>query len=113
PSVARVRAADGLAVDAVLTAAGATAELVAAMERAGPFGPGNPEPVVAFPAHRVADVAVVGAEHVRVGAVASDGSRLSAIAFRAAARPLGRALLKARDAVLHLAGTLALDRYGG
>ncbi len=51
---------DTLAVDAILTAGGAQADLVAVIERAGPFGPGSPEPVFAFPSHLLVDAMEVG-----------------------------------------------------
>ena len=107
------RAAEALLVDATLTAAGATPALIADLERAGPYGSGNPEPVFALPAHRVVDVAPVGKGHVRLRARSGDGVMLDAIAFRAADEPLGRALLAAGGMPMHLVGTLALDRYGG
>ena len=111
--VERARADDALLVDAALTAAGASVERVESFQQAGPFGSGNPEPVFAFPNHRVADAAVVGAGHVRVRARSGDGSHLNAIAFRAADGPLGQALLKGRGEAMHLAGTLSIDRWGG
>ncbi len=107
------RAAEALAIDATLTAAGATPALVADLERAGPYGSGSPEPVFALPAHRIVDVGPVGKGHVRLRAQAGDGTTLDGIAFRAAGEPLGRALLAAKGLPMHLAGTLALDRYGG
>jgi single-stranded-DNA-specific exonuclease len=102
----------GLEIDAALTAGGANAALVASLERAGPYGTGNPEPVLAFPMHRITEVGIVGADHVRLTATAGDGARLPAIAFRAAQGPLGRKLLASRGESLHLAGTLAPDRRG-
>src|SRR5690606_11285466 len=51
-SVTTARAASALRVDAALTAGGASVELLHQVERAGPFGSGNPSPVFAFPAHR-------------------------------------------------------------
>lgn len=107
------RAAEALAIDATLTAAGATPALVADLERAGPFGSGSPDPVFALPGHRIVDVATVGKGHVRLRAQAGDGTKLDAIAFRAAEEPLGRALLEAAGRPIHLAGTLSLDRWGG
>lgn len=103
----------GLHVDAALTAGGARPDLYHEMERAGPFGSGNPEPVFAFPSHRILEASEVGAGHVRVRAVARDNQGLNAIAFRAAGRPLGQALLRARGEEVHLAGALSLDRWGG
>ena len=112
-AVADARTGDALFIDAALTAGGARADLVHELEQAGPFGSGNPEPVFAFPAHRLVDVGIVGAGHVRLSARAGDNRTLSGIAFRAAERPLGQALLKARGELLHLAGSLSIDRWGG
>src|SRR3954452_12426560 len=68
---------DGLAIDAALTAGGARPELLAAVERAGPFGAGQPEPVFAFAAHRVVDVKEVGNGHVRARLRAGDGATIN------------------------------------
>ena len=111
--VTAARGAAGLAIDAALTAAGATPELLAELERAGPFGSGNPEPVFAFPNHRIVNASEVGNGHLRIEARAGDGARLNAIAFRAVGGPLGQALLQARGESLHLAGTLSADNWGG
>ncbi|MBV8429155.1 MAG: single-stranded-DNA-specific exonuclease RecJ [Hyphomicrobiales bacterium] len=107
------RARSALMVDALATAAGASPELVATLERAGPFGAGSPEPVVVLGGHILADAAVVGTGHVRARLRSPDGASLSAIAFRAAEEPLGKALLAARGGRLHIAGTLSVDRWGG
>jgi single-stranded-DNA-specific exonuclease len=104
---------DALFIDAALTAAGADARLLEELERAGPFGAGNPEPIFVLPAHRLVDVAPVGTGHIRLRAQAGDGARLDAIAFRAANEPLGAALLALRGHAAHLAGCLTLDRWGG
>jgi single-stranded-DNA-specific exonuclease len=111
--VATARAGAGLAIDAALTAAGATPALARSIEAAGPFGAGNPEPIFALPRHRLAEVFVVGADHLRLRAVAGDGRAIEAIAFRAVGKPLGDALLRLKGANAHLAGALAINRYGG
>ncbi len=111
--VAAARAGESLLIDAALTAAGAHAELYAALEQAGPFGAGNPEPVFVFPAHRLVDVGEVGQGHLRWRAKAGDGASIEGILFRAVGEPLGEALKAARGASLHLAGTLTLDRWNG
>jgi single-stranded-DNA-specific exonuclease len=111
--VARARAEASLSVDAAMTAGGATAELAHRLEAAGPFGSGNPEPVFVLPRHRLADVMAVGVDHLRVRAVAGDGSAIEAMAFRSAGKKLGEALTRLRGSPVHLAGTLAINRYGG
>ncbi len=77
-----------------MTAGAATPELAHRLEAAGPYGSGNPEPVFVLPRHRLADVTAVGADHLRVRAVAVDGSAIEAMAFRAAGKKLGEALTR-------------------
>lgn len=113
PSVAAARAGEALLIDAALTASGAKPEVIAGLARGGPYGAGNPEPVFALPSHRLIDVATVGNGHVRLRAEAADGAKIDGIAFRASGEPLGQALYAARGAAVHLAGTLAGNRYGG
>ncbi len=67
----------------------------------------------ALPRHRLVDVFPAGADHLRLRAVAGDGAAIEAIAFRVVGKPLGEALRKARGASVHLAGALAINRYGG
>lgn len=111
--VRAARAGDCLFVDAALTAAGATPELASSLERAGPFGAANPEPIFVLPAHRLVETTEVGQGHVRIRALAGDGSRIDGIAFRAAGEPLGRGLKALRGGRVHLAGSLTLDHRGG
>jgi single-stranded-DNA-specific exonuclease len=111
--VAEARADAGLAIYAALTATGASPALAHSIEAAGPYGAGNPEPIFALPRHRLADVFAVGADHLRLRAVAGDGRAIEAIAFRAVGKPLGDALLRLKGANAHLAGALAINRYGG
>ena len=114
-SVATARAATALKIDAAITARGATPEFFHEIERAGPFGSGNPQPVFAFPAHRAKFAEVVGAGgHVRFTLTSEDGARLKGIAFRAANTELGQTLLSAgNDTRLHVAGTIGLDHWQG
>ncbi len=112
----RVHAADGghtLAVDAALSARGASLALIEAVEKAGPFGAGNPDPVYAFPSHRIDFADTVGNGHVRLTLAANDGATIKAVAFRGAGSPLGEALLAARGRNLHVAGALTIDHFRG
>lgn len=110
--VLAVRAGVRLVVDASLTARALTPDLITGLEGAGPFGAGNPEPIIAFPGHRLKSVQPVGTEHVRIAAEASDGTTLNAVAFRAAGTPLGQGLRDLVGRPVHLAGTLSLNRWG-
>jgi len=111
--VAAARRANGLMIDGAVSAAAADAGLVGLIERAGPFGSGNPEPVIALPAHTVAYAEEVGQAHMRVRLKSADGSGVNAIAFRAAGGKLGAALLANRGRRVHAAGSFALDRWQG
>ncbi len=113
PEVLAATADRDLEIDGALAGSGATPALVEDLDRAGPFGSGNPAPVFAFPAHRVAFADTVGKGHVRLSLATGAGETLKAIAFRAADTPLGRALLSARGKPLHVAGTLSLDHFSG
>jgi single-stranded-DNA-specific exonuclease len=112
-AVEAARRDDAVLIDGALTARGATPELNATLATAGPFGAGNPEPVIALPGHAVAYADEVGQAHVRVRLQAGDGAAIDAIAFRAAGQKLGEALLKNRGRSLHVVGTLWVDRWQG
>jgi single-stranded-DNA-specific exonuclease len=113
-SFGEAQVGDSLAIDATLTAAGAQPSVVAALERAGPFGAGQPEPVFAFSNHRLMEAKEVGSGgHVRVKLRGGDGAVIGGVAFRAGGQPLGQALARALGSNLHVAGTLSIDRWGG
>jgi len=112
-AVTAARADQALLIDGAVSAAGANAEMIATIAGAGPFGAGNPEPVVALPAHTLAYAEVVGQTHVRARLRSGDGTTVNAIAFRAAGQPLGQALLQNRGQPVHAAGTLSIDRWNG
>ncbi len=111
--VAAARRANGLLIDGAVSAAGANAELVALLERAGPFGSGNPEPTIALPAHTIAYAEEVGQAHIRVRLKSAEGAFVGGIAFRAAGQKLGAALLEGRGRLVHAAGSFSLDRWQG
>jgi single-stranded-DNA-specific exonuclease len=111
--VEAARRSSGLMIDGAVTAAAANADLVTMIARAGPFGSGNPEPVIALPSHTVTYAEEVGQAHVRVRLKSGDGSAVNAIAFRAAGQKLGLALRNSRGRQVHAAGTFALDRWQG
>src|SRR6516165_1445111 len=111
--VAQSRHVNELFVDGAVTARGATPELVATLDRAGPFGSGNPEPVLALPSHQLVFADEVGQAHLRVRFKAGDGAVVNGVAFRAVGQKLGNALTAHRGQVLHVAGSLAVDRYQG
>ena len=113
PAVDAARREDALLIDGAVSAAGANLDLHALIDRAGPFGAGNPEPIIALPAHTIAYAEEVGRAHMRVRLKSGDGAAVNAIAFRAAGQKLGIALRNSRGRQVHAAGCFALDRWQG
>ncbi|MCA1440200.1 single-stranded-DNA-specific exonuclease RecJ [Ensifer sp. IC4062] len=102
-----------LKVDGALGASGATIELVDLLEQAGPYGSGHPQPIFAFPQHRLRDCRQVGSNHVKVTLEGQDRSRVDGIAFRAMDTPLGDFLLGSRGSTIHVAGSVSADLWQG
>lgn len=102
-----------LAIDGAVSAGGFTLELAEMLSRAGPYGAGNPEPLLALPAHRLSYADPVGESHIRLRFKSGDGKFVNAIAFRAIGQPLGKALLDSRGRAMHVAGFIAIDRWQG
>jgi single-stranded-DNA-specific exonuclease len=111
--VAQARKATAFSIDGLLTASACTPQLVDEIEKAGPFGQGNPEPVFTLADHRIAEVTPFGADHIRIKAQAGDGSKLELVSFRSAQTALGQAVTKGRGGRAHLACSLTLDHWGG
>src|SRR3954447_14682915 len=107
------RREDILMIDGAVTASAANSAMVATIARAGPFGAGNPEPMIALPAHTLVYAEEVGQAHMRARLRAGDGSTIDAIAFRSAGQKLGIALGQSRGQSVHAVGTLCLDRWNG
>ena len=113
PQLGAAPAVRELGIDAALAPAAATQELVAMVERAGPFGAGNALPRFALPGVRVSYAQPVGEGHVRCTLVGQERGLVEAIAFRAGQSALGPALLDPAKPVLHVAGALRIERYNG
>ena len=111
--VARSRHVNELFIDGAVSARAVAPEFVAMLNRAGPFGAGNPEPVVALPSHQLIHADEVGQAHLRLRFKSGDGAIVNGIAFRAVGQPLGNALAQMRGQPLHVAGSLAVDRWQG
>lgn len=102
-----------LSVDGALSARGANLAMIGELEKAGPYGSGNPEPLFVLPNHRVTSSAVVGNGHLKLRLQAEDRSQLEAIAFRAADTDLGQLLSGRAGRPVHVAGTLSINHWNG
>jgi single-stranded-DNA-specific exonuclease len=113
PAVEAARRERALLIDGAVSAGGVNLALCEMLARAGPYGAGNPEPMLALPAHTLIYADLVGENHIRARFKSGDGKIVNAIAFRAAGQPLGMALLDNRGRAMHAAGHLAVDRWQG
>jgi single-stranded-DNA-specific exonuclease len=102
-----------LAIDGALTAGGANMELMDLLDRAGPYGPGHPEPRFVFPAHRLSRIRHLKEAHVRCTLKAPDGARIEACAFRVGDTKLAKLLLKGEGLPLHVTGHLRRTSWQG
>ena len=102
-----------LPLDGLLMPEAATTALVAALDRAGPFGAAAPAPRFAFPAMLVHSARALNGGHLKLAVGDGLGHRLDAIAFGAAEGPLGRALLRAGGLRFHLAGRIETNLWQG
>lgn len=101
-----------LRIDALLSAAAATPELVEQIDAAGPFGQSAPAPRFAFAAQTVS-ARRIGANHLKLTfGEPGGGQRLEAMAFGGYDTPLA-ALDGAGHRLFHLAGRIELNHWGG
>lgn len=112
-TVARLRENQSLSIDGAVAASSATVSLYESLQKAGPFGSAHPQPVLALPHHILADVRLVGRDHVRVALRGADGKRVNAIAFRVAEGDLGRFLFNNIGQSVHIVGNLSLNHWNG
>jgi single-stranded-DNA-specific exonuclease len=109
--VERALAARVQEIDAVIAASATTAALAAELATAGPYGPGNPEPLFALTSLTADRLRLVGGRHIACELSSAGGERLRAIAFRAEGEPLG-ALLRS-GVRMHVAGRVRTDSFRG
>lgn len=98
-------------IDGVIGPSAVSGAFAALIESAGPFGPGNAEPVFVLTSMRVDRTRPVGAGHLSCNLVSAAGERVSAIAFRSVGEPLGALL--STGGRLHLAGRIKADSWRG
>lgn len=112
PARADALALDGVEIDALIEPAGATRDLFDQFRALQPFGPGNPEPLLALEKVTSREAAPMGQGHVRCRLTGADGASVRAVAWRCADLPLGRALL-AGEGGLSVVGKLKPDDWNG
>ncbi len=100
-----------LELDAVISPAAVTKTFADMIAQAGPYGPGNAEPVFALTDIRAEYVKVVGQNHLSLTLMGPAGENVRAIAFRAEGEALGKALRAGKR--LHVVGKVKADDWRG
>lgn len=103
-------------IDALATIRSARPEFIKLlMEKVGPFGMGNAEPVFVLSDIKVQDVDVLKDKHIRVIMTDNDrGSRMKAILFGGVGTPLGDMLLKNyKTTPFHFLGQFQINNWQG
>ena len=98
-------------IDAVVAPEAATKSFADMIDRAGPYGPGNPEPVFALADMRASAVKTVGQNHIALSLASATGASVRAIAFRAEGEAQGEMLRS--GARLHVVGKIRADDWRG
>lgn len=109
--VRRARAERWRDIDAIIAPEAVTKRFADLIARAGPYGPGNPEPVFALADMRADYAKTVGQNHIAMTISGAAGQSVRAIAFRAEGEPLGAALRAGGR--IHVAGKVCADDWRG
>jgi single-stranded-DNA-specific exonuclease len=100
-----------LEIDAQAGVAALTLDLIAALDRIGPYGPGHPEPVLALSDVRASYAGPTKGGHLRCVLEDARGAKIRGIAFRAENTALGEALQRGEP--IHAAVKLKKNEWGG
>lgn len=112
-AVAQLASDRALIIDGALSAEGVRLELLDDLDRAGPYGTGNPSPVFVLPFHKIAHAQFFGAGHLRVTLASQRNAQIKAMLFRAEGTLLGGFLAKSIGQSAHVAGTLSRNHWQG
>lgn len=112
-AVAQLASDRALIVDGALSAEGVRLELINDLDKAGPYGTGNPAPVFVLPSHKIAHAQFFGAGHLRVTLASQRGIQIKAMLFRAEGTTLGDFLIKSIGQNAHVAGTISRNHWQG
>jgi single-stranded-DNA-specific exonuclease len=102
-----------LEIDGALSARSVTPERLEDLMRAGPYGTGHPEPLFAFPHHKIVSLSVIKEAHIRLRLQDDQGHSINAMAFRAHGTALGDHLCSSMHNSVHVVGSLSLDSFRG
>lgn len=110
-AVIEARANRSLSLDGIVSPLAVSGQFATMIENAGPFGPGNAEPVFMLEAVTPIYPKVVGEAHLACTLRSDTGEEVRAIAFRVVDEPLGDLLASGER--LNLAGKIKVDDWRG
>ena len=102
-----------LQIDSLISVEGATAEIVEEMASTGPFGAGNPPPIVAIANCQIKYLKVLVEKHIKFTCFDPSGKKLEAIFFNGVETIGGQRLIKNLGESFHLCGKLEINDWGG
>ena len=109
--VAHARANQVQEIDALVAPSAVTGEFAGLIAAAGPFGPGNPEPVFALANLRMVTAKIVGKGHLAATLEAPDGAQCRTIAFRAEGEAIEEIMRSGNR--FHVCGKIRKDDWRG
>ena len=105
--------ANELEIDCLISAAGATTEIVEEISAAGPFGSGNPAPIVAIANCQIKYLKVLVDKHIKFNCLDPTGKKLEAIFFNGVETVAGQRVMKNMGESFHICGRLEINDWGG
>ena len=100
-------------IDSLLTVKGVTIEIVEEINSIGPFGAGNPPPIIAIANCQINHTKILNEKHIKFTCQDTTGKRLESIFFNGAETKAGQRLLSNAGENFHLCGTLEINDWGG
>lgn len=100
-------------IDAVLSVTAINPQLMEMIERVGPYGAGNPQPVFAFNDVALSYATRTRGDHVRITFEDASGTKMSGIHFRANETGLDEVLLNGQGQRFHVIGQLKPNVWNG
>lgn len=100
-------------VDCLIRPTAVSTQTVSLIERVGPFGASNPQPMFVLDDLNIAYAERLRGGHVRCAFNDRDGARVNAICFNAEERGLAEVLLSGDGTRVHVAGRIKQDSWKG
>lgn len=111
--VIRARQEIAMKVDCLVRPTAIGPKLVESLERVGPYGASNPEPVFVLDSLNIAYAERLRGGHIRCAFADREGVRVNAICFNAEENGLAEVLMSKHNKPVHVAGRIKQDNWNG